>query len=218
MRRVYLEAFYIDQYEVTNEEYVGFLNVIGGHQGRCSDHDCADTQDEDPQAHILYAGGRYAVEPGYERHPVIKVSWYGAKAYCEYHGKRLPSEAQWEKAARGPMGFTYPWGDAFQADKANVGQEMGDTTAVGSFPGGVSPYGAYDMAGNVWEWVEDWYQPYPGSATHSEFFGQKYKVVRGGSWNHPAEDARSTARDIAHPARRIRVVGFRCARVMDHHP
>jgi formylglycine-generating enzyme required for sulfatase activity len=82
---------------------------------------------------------------------------------------------------------------------------------VGSFPSGASPYGALDMAGNVWEWVDDWFEPYPGSTFRSDLFGQKYKVVRGGSWNHPAEDARTFHRDVAHPARAIRVVGFRCA-------
>lgn len=212
MRRAYLEAFYIDRYEATHAEYVGFLNAIGGHQARCGGHDCVDTKDEDAESHILYVGGRYVAEAGYERHPVIKVSWYGAQTYCEHRGKRLPSEAEWEKAARGATGFRYPWGDEFDVDKTNVDQRVGDTTPVGSYEGGVSPYGAHDMAGNVWEWVADWYQAYPGSQHRSEVFGQKYKVLRGGSWNHPPGDARSAARDIAHPARRIHVVGFRCAR------
>ncbi|MFQ6016387.1 MAG: formylglycine-generating enzyme family protein [Anaerolineae bacterium] len=217
MRVVYLDAFYIDRHEVTNAEYAEFLNVMGGHQGRCGGHDCIDTKDQDPDSHILYRGGGYmveggyVVEAGYERHPVIKVSWYGAKAYCEYYGKRLPTEAEWEKAARGPTGFVYPWGDEFDANKANVDQHVGDTTPVGNYRGGISPYGAYDMAGNVWEWVADWYRAYPGSEHRSEFFGSKYKVVRGGSWNHPPGDARGAVRDIAHPARRIHVVGFRCA-------
>lgn len=212
MRRVYLDAFYIDRYEVTNAEYAEFLDAIGGHQGRCGGHDCIDTKDEDPDSHILYTGGGYVVEAGYERHPVTKVSWYGAKAYCEHYGKRLPDEAEWEKATRGAEGWVYPWGDEFEANRANVDRPVGDTMPVGSYEGGVSPYGAYDVAGNVWEWVADWYQAYPGSHYRSEFFGQKYKVVRGGSWNHPPGDARGAARDIAHPARRIRVVGFRCAR------
>jgi len=210
--RVYVDAFYIDRYEITNAQYAEFLNTIGGHQRRCDGHDCVDTKDENPDSHIVHVAGRYAAEAGYERHPVVEVSWYGAKAFCEHYGKRLPTEAEWEKAARGPEGLNYPWGDAFEAGSANVGHQINDTTPVGRFPTGVSPYGAHDMVGNVWEWVDDWYQPYPGSPASSDFFGQKYKVVRGGSWNHPAEDARTTARDIAHPARRLRVVGFRCAR------
>ncbi len=214
VHQVYLEAFYIDRFEVTNAEYVTFLNKIGGHEGRCQGHDCIATQDEDPDSHILYdyRAGSYTVEAGYEQHPVSDVSWYGARAYCEQHGKRLPTEAEWEKVARGPARFVYPWGNAFDPGKANAGQVVGDTTPVGSYPDGISPYGAYDMAGNVWEWVADWYNAYPGSNHRSPFYGQKYKVVRGGSWNHPPEDARTTARDIAHPARRIHVVGFRCAR------
>lgn len=211
MREVYLNAFYIDRYEVTNGEYVEFLNTVEDRLERCGGHDCIDTKDDDPDSHILYQAGRYAVETGYENHPAIKVSWYGAKAYCEYRGKRLPGEAEWEKAARGTDGMAYPWGSEFDASRANTDYEVGDTTPVGSYPDGISHYGAYDMAGNVWEWVADWYQAYPGSDYGSDFLGLKYKVVRGGSWNHPGYDARCTCRDIAHPARRILVVGFRCA-------
>ncbi|MEA3459628.1 MAG: SUMF1/EgtB/PvdO family nonheme iron enzyme, partial [Chloroflexota bacterium] len=159
MREVYLDGFCIDRYEVTNAKYAEFLNAIDGHVGRCGGHDCADTKDEDPDSHLFYDYrlGRYMVEAGYEDHPVIKVSWYGAKAYCEHHGKRLPTEAEWEKAARGTDRGRYPWGDEFDARKLNSDCRIGDTTPVGSFPEGASPYGAYDMAGNVWEWVADWY-------------------------------------------------------------
>lgn len=211
MREFYLDAFFIDRYEVTNSEYVEFLNDVEDRLERCGGHLCIDTKDEDPDSHIIYKAGRYAVETGYESHPVIKVSWYGAKAYCEYRAKRLPSEAEWEKAARGTDGRAYPWGNEFNAYRVNTDSRIGDTTPVGSYPDGVSPHGAYDMAGNVWEWVADWYQAYPGSDYQSDFWGQKYKVVRGGSWNHAGYDARCTYRDIAHPARRILVVGFRCA-------
>jgi formylglycine-generating enzyme required for sulfatase activity len=180
-------------------------------------------------------------ERGYDDHPVTEVSWYGAQAYCEHRGKRLPSETEWEKAARGTEGAIYPWGEEFDPHKPprsgprlggdsdarrrglkakenscgiklNSDYRVGDTTPVGNYPDGASPYGAHDMAGNVWEWVADWYAAYPGSAYQSPFFGRKYKVVRGGSWNHPADDARCARRDIAHPARRLRVVGFRCVR------
>jgi len=213
MRKVNLEAFYIDRYEVTNAQYVEFLNDLGSHVGRCEGHDCIEIKDEDPDSHITYnyETGRYEVEAGYEDHPVIKVSWYGAKAFCEHYGKRLPTEAEWEKAARGADGRVYPWGDEADASRANVDDRIGDTTPVGSYPAGASPFGALDMAGNVWEWVGDWYRAYPGGEYRSEFFGFKYKVVRGGSWNHPLRDARCSSRDIAHPARRILVVGFRCA-------
>ncbi len=211
MHQVYLEAFWIDRYEVTNAQYAAFLNATQGEPRRCEGHTCADTKAENPDSHLLYEG-RYAAERGYEDHPVIGVSWYGAKAYCEHYGKRLPSEAEWEKAARGPDGATYPWGEKLDPHKLNSDYRVGDTTPVGSYPDGASPYGACDMAGNVWEWVADWYDAYPGSAYQSPFFGHKYKVVRGGSWNHPADDARCARRDIAHPDRRLRVVGFRCVR------
>ena len=212
MHQVYLEAFWIDRYEVTNAQYAEFLNATQEDQGQCGGHICADTKVENPDSHLLYQEGRYVVERGYENHPVTEVSWYGAQAYCQHYGKRLPSEAEWEKAARGTEGATYPWGEEFDPHKLNSDYGAGDTTPVGSYPEGASPYGACDMAGNVWEWVADWYEAYPGSAYRFPFFGHKYKVVRGGSWNHPAEDARCARRDIAHPDRRLRVVGFRCAR------
>jgi len=206
---VYLEGFYMDRYEVTVAEYAEFLNRRGRIYG-CDGHKCADVKSENPQSHIVSRGNGYVAEKGFERFPVTWVSWYGADAYCRSRHKRLPTEAEWEKAARGTDGRRYPWGDEFDPAKANAGGRSGPEP-VGSYPDGVSPYGLYDMAGNVWEWVEDWYHPYPGSSYSSPFFG-KYKVVRGGSWNHPYVDARTTSRDFAHPARRIGVVGFRCAR------
>jgi formylglycine-generating enzyme required for sulfatase activity len=212
LQQIYLEAFWTDRYEVTNAQYAEFLNATQGDPGRCGGHICADTKVENPDSHLLYEEGRYVAERGYEDHPVTEVSWYGAKAYCEHYGKRLPSEAEWEKTARGTDGATYPWGEEFDPHKLNSDDRVGDTTPVGSYPDGASPYGVFDMAGNVWEWVADWYDAYPGSAYRSPFFGHKYKVVRGGSWNHPGDDARCARRDIAHPDRRLRVVGFRCAR------
>jgi len=206
---VHLEAFYIDKYEVTNQEYLRFFRSATGLR---HDHAYLDTKAENPDSHIVYQNGRYVVEAGHERHPVTLVSWYGAQAYCHHQGKRLPSEAEWEKAARGTDGRAYPWGDAPDPARLNAGYRVGDTTPVGDYPAGTSPYGVYDLAGNVWEWTADWYQAYPRSSYHSPFFGEKYRVVRGGSWNHPDRDARTTQRDLAHPARRIHVVGFRCAR------
>lgn len=212
MHQVYLDAFWIDRYEVTNAQYARFLNATQGDRGRCGGHICADTKVENPDSHLLYEEGQYVAERGYEDHPVTEVSWYGAQAYCQHYGKRLPSEAEWEKAARGTAGATYPWGEGFDPHRLNSDGRVGDTTPVGSYPDGASPYGAYDMAGNVWEWVADWYETYPGNTYRSPFFGHKYKVVRGGSWNHPVNDARCARRDLAHPDRRLRVVGFRCAR------
>ncbi len=201
--------FYIDRHEVIVAEFARFLNERGSLW--CDSAPCADIKPDNPQSRLTSVGSGYRAEPGFENHPITWVSWYGAQAYCHWRGKRLPTEAEWEKAARGTDGRRYPWGNEYEEGRANVGGVYGSTLPVGSFPRGASPYGALDMAGNVWEWVADWYAAYPGSDYRSPFFG-KYKVVRGGSWNHPVEDARTTARDIAHPARRLGVVGFRCVR------
>ena len=208
-RSVHLDAYYIDKYEVTNERYLRFFQSI---PGLCDGYVCLDTKAENADSRIVYEDGHYVVEAGYEEHPITLVSWYGAQAYCESQRKRLPTEAEWEKAARGHDGRTYPWGEMIDGGRLNAGNRVGGTTPVGSHPAGKSPYGAVDMAGNVWEWTADWYQAYPGSSHDSPFFGEKYRVVRGGSWNHPDRDSRTTMRDLAHPARRIHVVGFRCAR------
>ncbi len=207
---VYLHAFYIDRTEVTVANYARFLTRRGSLTG-CDGHVCADVWPENPQAALEETANGYRPRPGFARLPIFWVSWYGAQAYCQAQGKRLPTEAEWEKAARGTDGRAYPWGNEYDEGRANAGHRYNGPTPVGMFPAGASPYGALDMAGNVWEWVADGYAPYPGSTYTSPFFG-KYKVVRGGSWNHPVEDARTTARDIAHPARRLRVVGFRCVR------
>jgi formylglycine-generating enzyme required for sulfatase activity len=130
MHHVYLEAFWIDRYEVTNAQYAEFLNATQGDQGRCGGYICADVKAENPDSHLLYQEGRYVAERGYENHPVTEVSWYGAKAYCEHYGKRLPSEAEWEKAARGTEGATYPWGEEFDPHKLNSDYRVGDTMPV----------------------------------------------------------------------------------------
>jgi formylglycine-generating enzyme required for sulfatase activity len=188
--QVHLQAYWIDRYEVTNAGY-----------RRCVDAGAC------PEPADL----RYYKDARYADHPVVFVTWYNACAYCRWRGRRLPTEAEWEKAARGDDGRSYPWGNEPIQDRLNADNRRGGTAPVGSYPSGASPYGVLDMAGNVWEWIEDWYEAYPGSPFRSDLFGHKYKVVRGGSWNHPMGDARTFHRDIAHPARAIGVVGFRCA-------
>lgn len=187
---IWLNSFWIDKYEVTNDQY----------------HRCV-TADEcnEPEDLLFYNDKLYAY------HPVVYITWYDARDYCKWKDKRLPSEAEWEKAARGNDSRLYPWGNELFLELLNANNQNVGTMPVGNYPEGASPYGVLDMAGNVWEWVDNWYTPYPGSDFQSDLFGEKYKVVRGGSWNHPAEDARATQRDIAHPQRAIRVVGFRCA-------
>lgn len=121
-------------------------------------------------------------------HPVTFVSWHDAKAYCAWAGKRLPTDEEWEKAARGTDGRMFPWGNQFDINKVNSpvrwGQLKveGDTTPVGAFPEGASPYGLHDVSGNVWEWTDSWYRAYPGNKKPSENYGEQYKTLKGGSW------------------------------------
>lgn len=165
---VWLGNFYIDKYEVTNLQYQQFINTT---HRKSPDHFENRTFPE-----------------GKADHPVTFVSWHDAKAYCAAVGKRLPTDQEWEKAARGTDGRTYPWGEVFDINKVNSPVRwgnlklQGDTTPVGAFDEGVSPYGVHDMAGNVWEWTDSWYLPYPGNTKITENYGEKYKTLKGGSW------------------------------------
>lgn len=158
---VNLDAFYIDRYEVTYADYLLFLNTMGGNELACDGFRCAAIQRPgDPDSlssKILLEGKRYKVEPALEDVPVGDVSWYGATAYCVWQGKRLPTEAEWEKAARGTDGRLFPWGNEWNPGWST--HNTGGPHSIGSNPLDVSPYGVYDMLGNVVEWVEDWYAP-----------------------------------------------------------
>ena len=192
-----LEAFEIDLFEVTNADFAKFVEETGYQTG-------AERAGE--------AGWRAYAE-GKDNHPVVKVTWNDANAYCEWAGKRLPTEAEWEKATRGTDGRTYPWGNEWDPAKANT-KESGfrGTVAVGSFAEGVSPYGVFDMAGNVWEWTADWYQAYPGSTYQSEYFGEKFKVTRGGGWFQEEKLVTTFNRSATDPSAANDDLGFRCAR------
>ncbi|MCA9484502.1 MAG: SUMF1/EgtB/PvdO family nonheme iron enzyme [Nitrospina sp.] len=208
-RRLHLDDFFIDRYEVTNKEYYIF------------------TQATDRKPPRTWKGPRYP--EGEDQFPVHGVSFYDAAAYAEWVGKRLPSEAEWEKAARGETPRRYPWGDQFDFNRANVSPSPRQKTGrglkpVGSFPGGASPYGAEDMIGNVWEWVHDYYEPYPENTWHSKEYEEKKVVVRGMSYlgvGHfskkdyvrvVAMKSRTAFREKLHPVIRRIDVGFRCAR------
>jgi formylglycine-generating enzyme required for sulfatase activity len=201
--QVYLKPFYIDRYEVTNAQYQKFIEVTG--RPTPVDH-------HDP---LFYSWVDGQPPIGQENHPVVYVSWYDADAYCMWVGKRLPTEEEWEKAARGTEGRAWPWGDTFDAKRCNVHESSPLwTTPVGSYPEGVSSYGVYDMCGNVAEWTASWYKPYPGSHLQRASFGEYFKVARGGAWVLPYEPwSRATNRNLSQPPDyRHRSLGFRCAK------
>jgi formylglycine-generating enzyme required for sulfatase activity len=206
----------LDETEVTNEQYAAFLNDRGGTK---SEETWLGLQDED--CLIERAGGEYRAKSGYADHPVVEVSWHGAAAYCEWVGGRLPTEAEWEYAARGPEARRYPWGNsAPDCERANFweGQDgcVGGTTAVGSYPAGAAWCGAHDMAGNVWEWVADWfdeeyYRRAPSENPTGPLSGDS-RVVRGGAWGFYPHDVRSADRGRDDPDITYETIGFRCAR------
>jgi len=205
--KVFLDAYYMDMYEVTVGHYAKFLEATG-----MNPPPMWTTMDQ----------------PAYQNHPVVNVDWQDANNYCRWAGKRLPTEAEWEKAARGTDGRIYPWGnDPPDPRRANYGKEKWNKHAAllpaGQLKDGKSPYGIYDLAGNVWEWVSDWYDPdyYPTSPSRNPQGPEsgKYKVLRGGSWDFAPEDLRSSRRDLNipsstdydSPAYQNFNSGFRCA-------
>jgi len=207
---VNLKPYYIDKHLITNRQYCKFLN-----RKRMEGSEEKWIYINDSECRIEKLRGRYRVETGYDDHPVACVTWYGAKAYAEWSEKRLPSEAEWEVAARGVERREYPWGNEWNPKKCanRCYGGCGSLMPVGSFPHGISPFKVEDMAGNVWEWCEDWLNAYPGSNYTNENFGTEYKVVRGGAWflDNPLH-FRSSFRRWYKPTFRYYFLGFRCCK------
>jgi formylglycine-generating enzyme required for sulfatase activity len=200
VHRVYLDAFYMDKYHVTVEQYAKYLE--------------ATDMEAPPEWNIMN-------QPQHQKRPVVNVSWFDAATYCKWAGKRLPSEAEWEKAARGTDGRLYPWGNEPPTRlHANFGKKQWANhmalVPVGMFEMGKSPYGIYDMAGNAWEWVNDWYdhdyyKKSPAKNPQGPATG-KSKVVRGGNWLYIQDFLRASFRFNADPSSRQFGYGFRCAK------
>ena len=207
LREVFLDAYSIDKTEVTNGEYAACVAA-----GVCSP----------PRSTASFQRQRYFSDPQFADYPVIHVDWTQADAYCRWAGKRLPTEAEWEKAARGAQDARpFPWGRAQpNCSRLNYWGDssqpcVGDTTQVGAYPNDGSPLEALDMSGNVAEWVNDWYDEtyYRRGASRNPtgpLFGQ-FRVTRGGSWRSDAAYVRIASRQRHQPADEHDALGFRCA-------
>lgn len=190
-----LDAFWIDRHEVTNAQYETFVLDRGHRRPDAWD----DARLSGPQQ------------------PVVGVDWFDARAYCDWAEKRLCTEAEWEKAARGTDGRRYPWGEEEpNATTANFDLRVGRPVDVGSYPAGAGPYGAHDMAGNVWEWVADWYRRdyYRDSPSRNPAGPDSgtVRVYRGGSWANGAVSIVTTKRGRLDPSARGDQIGFRCCK------
>jgi len=209
---VNLGEYFIDKYETTNAQYAECVKA-----GKCTA----------PHKTKSYSRANYYGNAEFANYPVIYIDWTQAKSYCEFAGKRLPTEAEWEKAARGTDGRTYPWGNEFDGKKLNycdknctfdwadkaVDDGYADTAPVGSYPSGASPYGVMDMAGNVWEWVSSDYKSYPYVANdgREELLSNNNKMFRGGSWNYLDNFTRAAFRDSFTSTDIFNYLGVRCA-------
>jgi len=232
--KVFLSAYYMDRYEVTNELFARFLNSVVGPKDTETRKKWVVIRNDldDPAkvtwfpAEIGYERGKYFSYPGYEKHPVLTVSWYAANEYCKWAGKRLPTEAEWEKAARGVLeGKDYPWGNqmpTFESGPVFARRWTDNSLSspaqeVKKYP--ANGFGIYGMAGNALEWCSDWYKPgyyreSPGKNPQGPDIGQK-KVKRGGGWASPAVDIRAAARWSDLPSSNSTSAGFRCVRDAD---
>jgi formylglycine-generating enzyme required for sulfatase activity len=226
---VTVNSFQMEVYEVTYAQYMAFLNSReagmgpNSHKNGCGGQICLATRNEDATSNVLFDSSNYRVLDAIRDFPVAGVTWYGAKAYCEAIGRRLPTEAEWERAARGPDNSLYPWGNAFSTDNAKTSRPKVEAAQAGSVRVGSYTPGAWglsDMAGNAAEWVSDWYSPnyyiQQAQSGQSSIDPQgppagTQKVVRGGSWDSVPFFARAVQRQSLEPQNQKPWLGFRCA-------
>jgi serine/threonine-protein kinase len=222
---VNLSAFRIDRTEVTNAMFANFIQATGTltdaerfGTGTVLDFDQAGNPwvNDMPGVNWRHPHSPADDITGLDSRPVVQVSWNDASAYCQWAGRRLPTEAEWEKAARGTDGRLYPWGnEAPGATLLNFDRQVGSLTNAGSYPSGASSYGALDMLGNAYEWVADWYDPgYYGRSPSNDPQGPtsgSTRIIRGGAWNYGLNWTRSTSRSKLAPDYRVETLGFRCA-------
>jgi formylglycine-generating enzyme required for sulfatase activity len=225
---VIIPSFYLDRFEISIQQYADFLNRQGGNRGMCSGFDCVKTLVDTQYAHLLNNFGFFEPRPGTGSFPITWVSWYGADAYCRSIGRRLPTEAEWEYAAKGLDGRLFPWGNTPPEPNVNAvfDYQLRDFPRafrpVDALPAGASPFGVFGMAGGAAEWVADWYQDdyYATQSTShlpNEDATSGEKSLRGGSWLDPGSELRVTNRGHMAPVI-LNVdnpdyagVGFRCA-------
>lgn len=220
--RMEVNGFELDKTEVTNAQFERFVQATGYRT-------TADV--EGSSIVIREKNGKWVADQQNDRswrrpsetvtialptHPVVHVTWNDAVAYCKWMGKRLPTEAEWEYAARGPVGRTYPWGHRWESGNArHVGNREGETTApVGSYPSGASPLGVVDLSGNVSEWTSSLFRPYPYAPTdgRESTATPGRRTLRGGDWSGGSRDLRAARRFGVFPTTRNNLIGFRCVR------
>ena len=211
-----LGAFHIDRQPVTNREFAEFLNLRG--HTHANGMRLYDYDDSDARIHAV--NGSYMADKGYENHPAVEPSWLGAREYCAWRGKRLPTEAEWEKAARGADQRRYPWGNtAPTREHAQYGARFNDTASLENFDNfkkGASPYGVLTIAGNAWQWVSSAYRPYPYRADdgREDPTPGPVRATRGGGHDSPADEITTTQRGRTlsrNPRAGHHNIGFRCA-------
>ncbi len=220
VHKVYLDAYYISKFEVTNAEYYEFWNSLQNDPRDST----KDRKKHTPEnfTHLPHIGNWPERATEFPDYPVVGVSWHDATAYAEWKGMRLPTEAEWEKAARGYTDRIWPWGNAMTSNantsEKNDGYEN-KIAPVGSYPNGKSFYGAMDMAGNVWEWTADWYSDVyyihsPKQNPEGPAVGS-WRVLRGGSWIDKLTRCSTTFRFYLYPSLKTSFVGFRLAKTAE---